>query len=468
MLVDIFAEYAHHDATRKLPDDVIHHAKRALLDWFSTLLPGTKVSPAINLIRSYAAELGYGKSSLPGFGTMAFPGTAALINGSASHSVEFDDIYRDAIYHPGCPTIAAALAVAEDQRKSGLELLRAITIGYEISTRIGAAIQPSHYRFFHTTGTVGCFGSAAAAAVLMAPQDANVVRHALATAASFAAGLQQAFRSDAMTKPLHAGHAAWVGVTAGTTAANGVTGALDILEGDAGFGAALSQNPRWESATEGLGEHYNITQITQKNHGCCGHTFSSIDAALLLQQQHKIDPARIKSIAVQVARIPITVTGSFEPTTGYECRFSLPYVVAHALLYGSVRLDAFSAERISDPAIRDLMKKITLSEDPKMTAQFPKMRSARVLITMQDGRKVEHFQAHRKGDPELPLSDTELNDKFHELVSPVIGEPAADSLLEQLWNVEKLQLVDLKLATLESISPTLRPQRAAATYQGAR
>jgi 2-methylcitrate dehydratase PrpD len=162
------------------------------------------------------------------------------------------------------------------------------------------------------------------------------------------------------------------------------------------------------------------------------------------------------------------VTGSFEPTTGYECRFSLPYVVAHALLYGSVRLDAFSAERISDPAIRDLMKKITLSEDPKMTAQFPKMRSARVLITMQDGRKVEHFQAHRKGDPELPLSDTELNDKFHELVSPVIGEPAADSLLEQLWNVEKLQLVDLKLATLESISPTLRPQRAAATYQGAR
>ena len=466
MLVDIFAEYAHDDATRELPGDVIHHAKRALLDWFSALLPGTKVSPAINLIRSYAPELGYGKSSLPGFGTTAFPGTAALINGSASHSVEFDDIFRDAIYHPGCPTIAAALAVAEDQRKSGLELLRAITIGYEISTRIGAAIQPSHYRFFHTTGTVGCFGSAAAAAVLMAPQDANVARHALATAASFAAGLQQAFRSDAMTKPLHAGHAAWVGVTAGTTAANGVTGALDVLEGDAGFGAALSQNPRWESATEGLGEHYNITQITQKNHGCCGHTFSSIDAALLLQQQHKIDPARIKSIVVQVARIPITVTGRFEPTTGYECRFSLPYVVAHALLYGSVRLDAFSAERISVPAIRDLMKKITLSEDPKMTAQFPNMRSARVLITMQDGREFEYFQAHRKGDPELPLSDTELNDKFHELVSPVIGEPAANSLLEQLWNVEKLRLVDLKLATLESIS--LRPQHVAATRQGAR
>jgi 2-methylcitrate dehydratase PrpD len=370
--------------------------------------------------------------------------------------VEFDDIYRDALYHPGCPTIAAALAVAEDQGRSGLQLLQAITIGYEISTRIGLAIQPAHYRFFHTTGTVGCFGSAAAAAVLLAPQDTNVVRHALATAASFAAGLQQAFRSDAMTKPLHAGHAAWVGVNAGTTAANGVTGALDVLEGEAGFGAALSQNPNWARATEGLGVHYNITQVTQKNHACCGHSFAAVDAALLLRQQHKIDPAQIKSIVVQLARIPITLTGRFTPATAYECKFSLPYVVAHALLYGSVRLNAFNSDRIADPAIRGLMGKTTLSEDPAMTATFPNMRSARVLITMQDGRQVEHFQPHRKGDPELPLSDAELNDKFRELVSPVIGERVAHSLLEQLWNMEKLQVADLQLATLKSVSASAK------------
>ncbi len=258
MLVDVYAEYARHDAGCELPPEVIHYAKRALLDWFSALIPGTRVSPAVNLVQAYAAELGYGKSSLPGLGTVAFPGTAAWINGSASHSVEFDDIFRDAIYHPGCPTIAAALAAAEDRGRSGLELLKAITIGYEISTRIGAAIQPSHYKFFHTTGTAGCFGGAAAAVTLIAPQDANAARHALATAASLAAGLQQAFRSDAMTKPLHAGHAAWVGVAAATGAAHGVTGALDILEGPAGFIAALSEVAPSPRFTEGLGEHYNI------------------------------------------------------------------------------------------------------------------------------------------------------------------------------------------------------------------
>lgn len=156
---------------------------------------------------------------MPGLRTTAFPATAAWINGSISHTVEFDDIFRDAVYHPGCPTIAAALAVAEDRGSSGADLLRAITIGYEISTRIGVAVQPSHYRFFHTTGTVGCFGSAAATAALLDGANPDVMRHTLATAASFASGLQQAFRSDAMTKALHAGHAAWVGVTAGLGAA---------------------------------------------------------------------------------------------------------------------------------------------------------------------------------------------------------------------------------------------------------
>lgn len=468
MLVDVLAQYARHDAGRKLPLDAIHHAKRTLLDWFAALFPGTQVSPATNLVRSYAAELGYGKSSLPGFGTTAFPGTAAWINGSASHSVEFDDIYRDALYHPGCPTISAALAIAEDQGRSGLELLHSIIIGYEISTRIGVAVQPSHYKFFHTTGTVGCFGSAAAVAVLMAPKDENVARHALATAASLAAGLQQAFRSDAMTKPLHAGHAAWVGVAAGTAAANGVTGALDVMEGEAGFGAALSQDPKWNRASEGLGEHYNITEVTQKNHGCCGHTFSSIDSVLLLRKQHEIDPAQIKAVDVQVARTPITVTGRFAPTAAYECKFSLPYVVANALLYGSVRLNAFNDERMADPAIRDLMKKITLSEDPNMTAKFPNMRSARVIITMQDGQRFEHYQPHRKGDPEAPLSDAELNDKFNELVIPVIGKPAAQSLLDQLWNMDKLQLADLKLATLKAVSSTTQHRVVAAGHQGSK
>jgi 2-methylcitrate dehydratase PrpD len=181
---------------------------------------------------------------------------------------------------------------------------------------------------------------------------------------------------------------------------------------------------------------------------------------LLLRARNNLDPSEITSIAIDTAQIPINVTGNFAPRTEYEAKFSLPYVVAHALLYGSVRLNAFTAERIADPAIRNLMSKISLRADEEMTARFPNMRSARVAITMQDGRRFEHFQPHRKGDPEAPLSDAELNDKFHELTSPVIGRQAAAQLLDQLWNMEKLQLADLRLAALKSLEP-LRLQHTA-------
>lgn len=445
-ILDEIAKYSRHEAGRPLPEEVLHHAKRAVLDWFSALYPGTRVAPATHLARAHFRELGQGRSSLPGLKTTAFPAMAAWINGTASHAVEFDDIFRDAVYHPGVPTIAAALAVAEDECLSGLELLRAVTVGYEISTRIGAAIQPAHYRFFHTTGTVGCFGSAAAAAFLLEPEKGEVMRHALATAASCAAGLQQAFRSESMTKALHGGHAAATGVTAAKGAAFGITGALDILEGEAGFGAALADHPDWRLATEGLGERYNITRITQKSHGCCGHTFAAIDAVLELRRQHpEIDPARIETIAVETYQAALDVTGNFAPGSAYQARFSLPYVVCHALLHGSVRLGAFSETRLADPQVRQLMAKVKLRSDPQLTAGFPSRRAARVGIALADGRRFEHFSPHRKGDPEAPLSDAELNDKFDELVAPVIGREPALRLRDTLWRLETLDLAELDL-----------------------
>ena len=432
-LLESIAAYGARDATRALPPEVVHHAKRAVIDWFAALYPGTRVSPAVNLVRAHAAELGVGRSSLPGFGTTAFPATAAWINGSASHSVEFDDIFRDAVYHPGCPVIAAALAVAEDRAASGGAMLSAVTVAYEISTRIGAAVQPSHYKFFHTTGTAGVFGGAAAAAALLAPGDALVMRHALATAGTFAAGLQQAFRSDAMTKPLHAGHAASVGVQSAMAAASGVTGAADILEGDAGFGAAMSEGAKWERAIEGLGERYNITRITQKNHGCCGHAFAAIDAVLALRPLHEVERIEVASY-----RAAVDVAGIRAPRTAAEAKFSIPYLLAHALIHGSVRLNAFDEDRLNDPAIRELLRKVELREDPALTATFPGQRAARVVVTTRDGRRHEHFAPYRKGDPEAPLSDADIDAKFLELVAPVTGDAKARGLLAQLWRLDTL------------------------------
>lgn len=445
MLIEDISRYGAQDTVRTLPDEVLHHAKRAVLDWFSALYPGTRIAPCLQLMQAHSDELGCGRSSLPGNGTTAFPATAAWINGSASHAIEFDDIFRDAAYHPGCPTISAALAVAENRQASGRDFLNAVVVGYEISTRIGASIQPAHYRYFHTTGTVGCLGAAAASAALEAPGDAAVMQHALATATTFASGLQQAFRSDAMTKALHAGHAAAVGVQAGRGARHGITGVMDILEGEVGFGVALAEQPDWSIATRGLGEHYNIASITQKNHGCCGHTFAAIDAVVLLRKLHDIDPEQIASIAISTYRTAVDVTGNFQPSTAFEAKFSLPYVVAHAVVHGSVRLDAFEPERLSSTLLRSLMARVKLSADPDLSAGFPRQRAARVAIVFKDGRRLEHFSPYRKGDPDAPLTDTELNDKFDELVGPVLGVEQTAQLRKRIWALDGLSVGDLAL-----------------------
>lgn len=437
MLLADIADYAVREQTSRLPKDVIHHAKRAVIDWYAALLPGSRVTPAILLEQAFAEDLDRGRARLAS-GRRATLRTAALINGAASHSVEFDDIYRDAGYHPGSPVISAALAAAQTQGASGEAFLRGVIVGYEVSTRLGEAVMPSHYRFWHTTGTIGSFGAAAAVATILGLSREQFM-HALATVGTFAAGLQQAFRSQAMTKPLHGGHAADVGAMSAMAAAKGVTGALDILEGEAGFGAAMSTAPDWSKATRGLGTDYHILHVTFKNHGCCGHTFPSIDGVLHLMRANALAAADIKRIRLGTYKAGLDIVDNAAPEGAYQAKFSLQYTVAHAIIHGSVRLNAFEPDHLRDARVRDMMQKIECNADPELSKGYPGQRAAQVEIETNDGRKFAHFQATRKGDPELPLTDEELNDKFHELAAPVLGAAGAQRLLKQLWALETLK-----------------------------
>jgi 2-methylcitrate dehydratase PrpD len=442
MLLQKIADYAVKEQTSKLPKQAIHHAKRAVIDWYASLLPGSRIAPAVQLEQALADELDHGRAKLA-HGRRATVRAAALINGSASHAVEFDDIWRNAVYHPGAPVIAAALAIAQSQNATGEQFLRGIIVGYEVSTRIGEAVMPSHYKYWHTTGTVGCFGAAAAAATLLGCNREQFM-NAIGTVATFAAGLQQAFRSEAMSKPLHAGRAAEAGVLAALAAAKGLTGVHDILEGEVGFGAAMSVNPDWAQATKGLGSHYNITQVTFKNHGCCGHTFPSLDAVIELRNKHKLVPKDIAKIRIATYQGGLNVVDNYKPEGDYQAKFSLPYVAAHALIHGSVRLNAFEPDRLNDPQLRALMAKVELAADPELSRNFPRQRAARVEIETTDGRKLSHFQETRKGDPEMPLTDAELNDKYVELVAPVLGDAGARALLKDLWALETLKSVEFE------------------------
>src|SRR5437660_8129954 len=297
-VVERFAAWANDWRSIPIPPEVLHHAKRAVIDWHAALFPGAVMPPAILLEKALRDELDNGDATLA-LGRRATVRAAALINGSAAHTVEVDDIFRDGIYHPGAPTIAAALALAQARRASGEAFLRAVIVGYEISTRIAAAMGRAHYKYWHNTGTIGCFGACAAAAELLR-LDATRFAHALATVATFSAGLQQAFRMDSMSKPLHAGRAAEAGVTAALAASEGVTGSLDVLEGESGYGRAMGEGDGtdWERALATLGQDFHITRTTFKNHACCGHVFAAIDGALALQQQMRVLTPDIERVSI--------------------------------------------------------------------------------------------------------------------------------------------------------------------------
>ena len=436
-VVERFAAWAQEYRGTPIAAQVLHHTKRAVIDWYAALLPGALVAPATLLETALKEELGQGKAKLA-LGRSATVRAAALINGTAAHTVEMDDIFRDGIYHPGAPTIAAALAMAQAHGASGEQFLRAVIVGYEISTRIGATMGRAHYKYWHNTGTIGVFGACAAAAELLGLERQRF-SHALATVTTFSAGLQQSFRMDSMSKPLHAGRAAEAGVTAALAAREGVTGSLDVIEGEAGYGIAMSDKPDWGQGLSTLGKDFHITRMTFKNHGCCGHTFAAIDGALALQQRMQIAAREIERIRVGSYRAAKEVSGYESPLTAAQARFSLKYVVATALTHGSVRLAAFEPARINDPATRDLMARIEVAIDPELDAAFPQQRAARVAFVAHDGRQEEFLQPTRVGDPDAPLSDAQLEEKYLELAVPVIGQGRAEELLQRLWKLEQLK-----------------------------
>jgi len=253
-----------------------------------------------------------------------------------------------------------------------------------------------------------------------------------------AAGLQQAFRGESEIKPLHAGHAADAGFIAAGLAREDVIAALDMFEGGSGLGIAMSGasgSIDWENAIGNTNEN-TIERMTIKNHGCCGHIFPALDGALTLQSEYGFAADEIAIIAAGGYSATVDVTGNYLADTPASAKFCLPFIVASALVHGSIRLDAYSPERLQDSTVRTLMSKISVHLDEAIEARFPSQRSANVFVTLNDGTELQHFQPHRVGDPDLPLTDDQLNHKFMELTGSVMSEERAETLLHNLWAMD--------------------------------
>ncbi|MWB78000.1 MmgE/PrpD family protein [Pseudooceanicola sp. 216_PA32_1] len=428
-LADLAANWIDAPVTAEVRDAV--HC--ATLDWFATTLPGTMQRPATLLAASGLGRSG-GKAWCYTGERRIDPRSAAFINGSASHTVEFDDIFRDGGYHPGSPTLAAALAVAQDLEASRDAFDRAVIGGYEVGCRVAMALQPSHYVNWHITGTVGTFGSAAAAAMLLGCDRAGIA-NAIAIATSFAGGVQQNLQGESMVKAMHPGHAADAGILAAYAAAAGATGARDSLDGPRGYAAATSDGTgNWGAAFDGAGEWTPITRMTVKIHGCCGHIFPSLDALDILRRTHGFGPGDIEAIRIEGYGPTKDICDRPDPQVAQEARFSAQYCLSAQMVLGGVRLAAFEPEALRNPDIRALMARITVDRAEDLAAEYPRKRMARLHVTLKDGRSWTHFQPSRRGDPDNPISRTDLEAKYEELVAPILTASELERLRKTIFD----------------------------------
>ena len=420
-----------------LPEKAVECAKLCVLDTVAAMVAGSRAEPVDMMFDVVASSGGAPEATVVARGAKLPCLSAALVNGTMAHAVEMDDVHKGAIIHPGAVIVPAALAIAEREGADGQALITAVVVGYDVAIRLGECVGQSHYRYWHTTGTCGTLGAAAAACKVLG-LDEEATLNALGNAGDQAAGLWQFLKDGAMSKLLHTGKAAFDGLLAALLADRGFTGAREIIEGDAGFCEATSDDYDLGRLTAGLGEVFKITEVSLKPYPSCRFTHAPIDAALALREEHGPGPEDVERVEVATHSQAVRIAGNPRPRTPYEAKFSIHYCVAISLLKGRPGLADFSEELLADERVRELMGKIEVFVDPEIDAQFPAKWPARVRIRTRDGRVLEALVEHPLGDPENPMSFEDVEAKMADLARGVLAEEKVEEAARLVRGLERL------------------------------
>ncbi|MBN2032026.1 MAG: MmgE/PrpD family protein [Deltaproteobacteria bacterium] len=420
-----------------LSESQITKLKLYFLDWLGSAIAGRGQKPVRIILELIRDMGGNPESTVIADQSRSSCLWAALVNGASSHMVEMDDLHRESILHPAAAIMPAVFALAEREKADGKDLLSAIAVGYEAAIRIAVVVGPSHYRFWHTTGTCGTFGAAAGAARLLGLNEEQTVS-AFGSAGTQAGGLWEFLTNNAMSKQLHPGKAAFNGLLSALLAQKGFTGAGKILEGEKGFFKATSQDFDESRCLKGLGTEWMFERNSIKYHASCGHTHSAIDAVLQATRGLTFDPADIEEVSVLVYQGSLDLLSNIEPSTPYLAKFNMPFCLASALIYGHADLEDFSFERIGDSKMIGMMQKIRVQADPKLSAMYPRKWPARVEIAKRSGERLTGSIDYPKGDPENPLGEPEVVAKFKMLTKGLITETRADKLCGRVLSLNEV------------------------------
>jgi 2-methylcitrate dehydratase PrpD len=437
-----------------IPEDVLELGKKSILDGLGLALCGS-VAESGRLSRAYVASLGLSNkgSTIIGSPMKAPPRFAAFVNGIGIHADDYDDtqlaVADDRVYglltHPTAPVLSAALALGESRSLSGRDLITAYHVGVEVECKIAEAIAPRHYEDgFHSTGTCGAIGAAAAAAKVagLAP---NQILRTLGIAASEAAGLRENFGT--MTKPFHAGRAAESGVVAAEMAELGWTAAGQILEAPRGFFKAAGGGYDPKAIVHRLGNPWTFRSpgVSIKPHPSGSLTHPAMTELLRLIHAERIDARQVERVEVGTNRNMPNALIHHRPKTGLEAKFSMEFCMAALMLYGKAGLAEFTDEVVNRPDVQNMIERVHFGVNPVAEAAGYNKMTTILEIRLQDGRTIKGRADFAKGSPAIPMSFEEVADKFLDCAAfarwPLERAKAAIDLvgkLESLGDVRKL------------------------------
>lgn len=439
MLLSEIAHRIRDIRSESLPVLAVETARDGILDTIGVTLAGARAEATLPVLRTLDVAAGPGASLLFGEERRVDPMSAALVNGTASHALDFDDCSNTLGGHPSAPVVPALWALAEERAKDGAAFLAAYVAGVECETKLGRAVNFHHYeKGWHPTATLGTFGSAAACGHLLG-LDATRLAHALALAASMASGLKANFGT--MAKPFHVGHAARNGLLAALLAENGMTANPGALEDPQGFFAVYNGAGTFvsERILDEWGAPLDVVEpgIAFKRHPCCASTHPAVDAMLDLRARHGLTPDNVILVESWTHPRRLKHTNRPDPKTGLDGKFSVQYVLARALAEGLVSLDHFSDAAILDPATRAVMRKVRAAPDPGATMDTTEHFYARLRVTLASGETVEAFVDRPVGrDRAHPLPPRTLETKFRDCAGQVLTGEATDRLFALLSAIE--------------------------------
>ena len=430
-----------------LPPEAIRIAKRCLIDGTGIALSGSTDPPSL-ILRKYLESLG-GKPEASVIGTkLRVPASAAaLANGTSGHAQDFDDTQLshspDRIYglltHPTTPVMAAALALGETKGITGKNFLSAFLVGFEVECKMAEAINPIHYKKgYHTTGTIGAFGAAAACGKVLDLSEERM-RCALGIVASMSAGIRANFGT--MTKPLHAGRAAENGVVAAHLAQLGFTSDPDVLENPWGYFKILGDGFDLDKISGKLGTPHTIINpgISIKPYPSGVLSHPSMNAMLDLVREYHLQPHDVAEIHLHAGSNILNPLRYALPQTGLEAKFSLPFCLTSVLLRRGAGIKEFRDEFVRSPEVQELMKRVTTILDPEIEAKGYARILSRLEVKLKDGRVLKKESSPYKGGPENPLSDDELYEKFSSCAEFILPKEKISHVHQLLRGIEELR-----------------------------